>query len=41
MEKFDKVLRDTNQKIPYIHTNFIDYYDEFVQAVIKDWDLSD
>ena len=41
MENIDKVLNHTNQKIPYIHTNFIDYYDEFVQVVIKDWDLSD
>ena len=41
MKNVDKVLNHTNQKIPYIHTNFIDYYDEFVQVVIKDWDLSD
>ena len=41
MENIDKVLNHTNQKIPYIHTNFIDYYDEFVQVVIKDWNLSD
>ena len=41
MENIDKVLNHTNQKIPYIHTNFTDYYDEFVQVVIKDWNLSD
>ena len=40
-EHLVKWLKDTRKKIPYIHTNFIDYYDEFVQQVIKDWNLND
>ena len=37
----DSVLVDTYKKIPYIHTNFIDYFDKYTQRVLSDWSFDD
>ncbi len=37
----NRVLNDSYSKIPYVHTNFIDYFDEYTQSVLKDWNFND
>jgi hypothetical protein len=37
----DRVLKDSYKKIPYIHTNFIDYFDKYTQKVLSDWKFDD
>lgn len=36
-----KVLKQSYQKIPYIHRNFIDYFDKYTQQVLSDWKFDD
>ena len=35
------ILVDNKKKIPYIHRNFIDYFDKYIQRVLKDWKFDD
>jgi len=36
-----KVLVKSQNKIPYIHRNFIDYFDIYTQKVLSDWNFDD
>ena len=40
-ESIIKTLRDSQKKIPYIHRNFTDYFDEYTQKVLSDWNFDD
>lgn len=40
-ESLENILVQNKRKIPYIHRNFIDYFDKYTQQVLKDWKFDD